>query len=297
MHHAVTALDLPVDEHKRGVAHRCADTLVDLGTEDEVGGTGLVLDGHEDNALGGRRPLPQQHKPRNANLLARRRALLVAQEAAWDRAQFLERRTQARDGVALEGHPGRIEVPRDLREFGHRGQRWLDVDWIDVDWPDIDQLARAIRTVGVLVRRWRVVSGVAIGRGRFTCTKRPEGPFTVTQREDLPDRLLTVERHRTKRIGRRQTPQRGTRRTRDFREIGDGAERAVPRHGLDDPMRLLWLEASNHAKSEPDGRLRGTLEEGVSWRGCAGVHRTIRSQRGLIRRRWRTERLGSTVAR
>ena len=72
------ALDAAVDAEQAGAQARLAEALEDVGPDDQVGDAGFVLDGDEDDALGGTGALAGDHQPRHLHLPAGREVLEAA---------------------------------------------------------------------------------------------------------------------------------------------------------------------------------------------------------------------------
>jgi hypothetical protein len=87
---AISPLDLASNGKKYRPSYRWPEPLVDLGTEDQIRNARFVLDGHEDDSLGGRRTLSDKHEPGDPHALACRRALFVTEMAARDDARLLK---------------------------------------------------------------------------------------------------------------------------------------------------------------------------------------------------------------
>ena len=97
------ALDAAPDPDEPGAHHHPAVLLQHLRPDDDIGDAGLVLDGHEDDALGGARALAHQHHAarrhepavaHGTDLLAGRRAALAAERAQELHGMAFERQAQ-----------------------------------------------------------------------------------------------------------------------------------------------------------------------------------------------------------
>src|SRR4029079_12777808 len=63
------ALNHAANRHQPRAHHDLALFLEHGGPDDEVGDSSLILDGHEDHALGAAGPLPDQHQPGDCDAL------------------------------------------------------------------------------------------------------------------------------------------------------------------------------------------------------------------------------------
>ena len=64
MKNILRALHLAADPQQAAGHDHLSEALHDLGPDDHIDDTGLVLNGHEHHTLGGARPLAHQHQTR-----------------------------------------------------------------------------------------------------------------------------------------------------------------------------------------------------------------------------------------
>ena len=119
MQDAVLFLHLAADDDEAGAHHHLAVFLQRGRPDDDVGDPGLVLDRHEDDALGGARPLAHQDDASD------RGAALVGDPAeigASGNAPALQHKAEEAHGVRFQRQAQRPVVGNHVLGQGHGGQ-------------------------------------------------------------------------------------------------------------------------------------------------------------------------------
>ena len=110
------ALDAAGDVDEPCAHHDLAKAFERLGPDDEIGDAGFVLDGHEDDALGGARPLAHQHDAGDRDAAAVLDSLQLGAGAHPLGAQAFP---QEAHRMGFEGQPGRLVIGDDMLGEGH----------------------------------------------------------------------------------------------------------------------------------------------------------------------------------
>ena len=124
MHHEPGALHGAAHRQEARRHHRAAVLREDFRPDDDVGDVGLVLERHEDDAVGGARLLADEHEPGDGDHLVLAQAF-VAQLRIAPRAKAREAVAEEADGVRLERQAGRQIILRHVLAECHRRQRDL----------------------------------------------------------------------------------------------------------------------------------------------------------------------------
>ena len=166
MDHAGRVLQLSGHADQPGAEHDRAISFEHRRPHDGIGNGGLVFQRHEDDALGGARPLPHQHQAGDGDASARSHAgeLLVAHDAA-----PVELAAQERHRMRLQRQMQMPIVLDHLLAEPHRRQRGIGLDLRHLD-------AREQRQI-VLVARCAAArappTAPRAGRARASGRRRP----------------------------------------------------------------------------------------------------------------------------